>query len=67
VVCTPEFYRGVGVVFDHLDHWGQGERIILPLATDGVHGDGVLGATVYQFFLGERVESVTSSDAWFPL
>jgi hypothetical protein len=67
VVITPEFYRGAGVVFDHLDHWGEGERIILPLATDGVHGDGVLGATVYKFFLGERVEHVTHSDSWFPL
>jgi hypothetical protein len=67
VVCSSEFYRGVGMVFNHLDHSGQGERIMLPLADDGVRGDGVMGATVYQFFLGERVETVPESDAWFPL
>ena len=67
VVCIPEFYRGAGVIFDHLDHWGHGERIMLPLASDGVHGDGVLGATVYDFFLGEREEPVSHSDDWFPL
>jgi hypothetical protein len=67
LVCTPEFYRGAGMVFDHLDHSGQGERIMLPLASDGVHGDGVMGATVYQFFLGERIEKVPESEAWFSL
>jgi hypothetical protein len=66
VTCTPEFYRGVGMVFNHLDHSGNGERIMLPLATDGVHGDAVLGATVYEFFLGERVEKVPEMDSWFP-
>ena len=67
LVCTPEFYRGAGMVFDHLDHSGQGERIMLPLASDGVHGDGLMGATVYQFFLGERIEKVPESEAWFSL
>lgn len=67
VVGSPEFYRGVGMVFNHLDHSGSGERIMLPLATDGVNGDGVIGATVYQFFLGERVEKVPEDDFWFPL
>ena len=40
---------------------------MLPLAGDGVHGDAVLGATVYQFFLGERVEKVPEEDFWFGL
>jgi len=67
VVNGPEFYRGTGMVFNHLDHSGSGERIMLPLAGDGVHGDGVLGATVYQFFLGERVEKEPDCDYWFAL
>jgi hypothetical protein len=31
-----------------MQRYGRGERIMLPLATDGVTGDGLLGATVYQ-------------------
>jgi len=67
VACGPQCYRGVGMVFNHLDHSGNGERIMLPLASDGVHGDGVLGATVYQFFLGERFEKVAEQDFWYEL
>jgi len=67
VTCGPAFYRGVGMVFNHLDHSGNGERIMMPLASDGVHGDGVLGATVYQFFLGERIDKVAEHDGWFEL
>ena len=67
VACGPGFYRGIGMVFSHLDHSGNGERIMLPLASDGVHGDGVLGATVYQFFLGARVEAVAEHDNWYEL
>ena len=25
----------------------SGERVVLPLAADGEHGDGIIGATVY--------------------
>ncbi len=67
VVETPEFYRGTGMVFRHLDHSGDGERIMLPVASNGAEGDGVLGATVYEFFLGDRVDPVPESDAWFTL
>jgi hypothetical protein len=67
VIDASELYRGTGTVFSHLDHSGSGERIMLPLAADGTHADGVLGATVYQFFLGERVEPEPESDHWFAL
>ncbi len=67
VVDTPEFYRGTGMVFRHLDHSGNGERIMLPVSSDGVHSDGILGGTVYQFFLGDRVDPVPESDDWFAL
>jgi hypothetical protein len=47
VVTEPAFAHGVGKVFIHARRYGQGERIIMPLAADGLHGDGILGATVY--------------------
>ena len=49
VVTEPAFYHGHGAVFSHARRIVMGERIILPLADDGVHGDGILGATVYRF------------------
>ena len=47
VVATPCFAHGKGFVFIHAGRHGHGERIILPLAADGKHGDGVFGATAY--------------------
>jgi hypothetical protein len=48
VVGEPAFAHGRGRVFIHAERFGQGERIIMPLASDGVHGDGIFGATVYE-------------------
>ncbi len=53
VVAEPCFMHGSGPVFRHLGRHGPGERIILPLADDGTHGDGVLGATVYRVAPGK--------------
>jgi hypothetical protein len=47
VVTEPAFMRGSGLVFRHLDRYGTGERIIMPLAEDGKYVDGILGATEY--------------------
>ena len=47
VVTEPAFMHGSGLVFLHIDRAVIGERIILPLAHDGVHGDGIIGATIY--------------------
>jgi len=47
VVTEPAFMHGSGMVFVHVDRGVIGERIILPLAEDGLHGDGIIGATVY--------------------
>lgn len=47
VVTEPAFAHGKGTVFSHADRHALGERIIMPLAADGVHGDGIIGATVY--------------------
>ncbi len=47
VVSEPAFAHGSGPVFIHAGRHGRGERIIMPLASDGVHGDGIFGATIY--------------------
>lgn len=47
VVTEPAFMHGSGMVFIHVDRTLVGERIILPLAADGEHGDGIIGATFY--------------------
>lgn len=49
VVDEPAIYVGRGAVFDYAGHYGSGERIIMPLADDGRHADGMLGATTYAF------------------
>ena len=67
VVCEPAFYRGEGMVFRHVDRYGRGERIMLPLAADGTHGDGLFGATVYQSHLGIPLEDVIERESWFAL
>ena len=47
VVTEPCLVHGSGQVFIHAHRIGIGERIIMPLAEDGVHGDGLFGATLY--------------------
>ena len=47
VIDGPCFMHSHGRVFLRSGGNGHGERIVLPLAVDGVHSDGVLGATVY--------------------
>jgi hypothetical protein len=50
VVEEPCLCWGIGRVFIHLDRYGSGERIIMPLGSDGLRADGVLGATIYESF-----------------
>ena len=47
VIEEPALMRNHGFVFLRSGGSGIGERIALPLAEDGEHPDGVLGATVY--------------------
>ena len=67
VVCEPAFYRGEGMVFKHVDHYGHGERIIMPLADDGILGDGIFGATVYKSISGAPADDAQENETWFPL
>jgi hypothetical protein len=48
VIDGPCFMRSHGKVFARSGGTGAGERIVFPLAADGVRPDGVFGATVYR-------------------
>ena len=55
VIAEPALMHSHGKVHRAFGGLGQGERIVLPLAADGVHGDGIFGATTYR--LGIRPTS----------
>lgn len=67
VVLEPCFMRGHGVVFRHLQKFGTGERIVLPLAEDGVTGDGIFGATDYHIDSAPTHETIEAGEVleWF--
>ncbi|MDR3526077.1 MAG: PAS domain-containing protein [Rhizomicrobium sp.] len=67
VAYQPALYKCEGMVFCHLNRYGQGERIILPLADDGILGDGILGATKYQSLGSTRTADPPYTESWFPL
>lgn len=69
VVMEPCFFHGHGQVFDHLGRLGLGERIILPLSDNGVDGDGILGATLYDHTAPVPRDARSSGEIeeWFPL
>lgn len=49
LVTEPRVLRSAGGLFRYAGRAFEGERLALPLASDGFHGDGVLGATVYDY------------------
>jgi hypothetical protein len=70
VAVEPCLFRGTGLVFHHLNRYGTGERIILPLSDGGTEGDGIFGATVYEARSGtlpKDVEMAGEREEWFAL
>ncbi len=69
VVLEPAFLRGHGVVFEHFGRFGLGERITMPLADDGEHGDGIIGATEYGVTAEPTREMLSTGEVleWFAL
>lgn len=70
VVTEPALYRREGRIFEQLGRAGRGERIMLPLSTDGMHADGILGASEYRRprILEEEAARVTSDvEEWFSI
>lgn len=59
VACEPAIYLNSGRVFGYLGRLGVGESIILPLSSDGVLADGILGATEYPY---SRAAADTDAD-----
>jgi len=48
IVVTPELFRSHGMPYHRFDQYYLGERVILPLAEDGWHGDGIIGVTDFR-------------------
>ena len=67
VVCEPAFYLGEGMVFAHKDRYGQGERIMMPMSSDGETGDGFFAATDYRAIEGRPDQHRSEVGAWFSL
>ena len=53
VIGGPKIMRTSGRVYMMTGRHGTGERIALPLADDGVTGDGVLGVTEYHLSIAD--------------
>jgi hypothetical protein len=73
VAVEPAFMHGFGIIFGRVGRFGVGERIVMPLAEDGEHGDGIIGATSYQWVPAGRPETQSpmekprEAEIFFPL
>jgi len=71
VVLGPSFYRGTGKLFQQGSTIVEGERIVLPMSTDGLSSDGAFGVSDYDRSMpesaGEPVEVLHDKEEWFPL
>jgi len=62
VIDGPALMRSHGRVFKLAGGHGYGERIVLPLAADGNHGDGIIGATVYRLGINPTADDQLTID-----
>ena len=68
VVSEPAFAHGSGNLFKIGSQFIEGERICLPLASDGHNGDGVLCASDFAYRPASgTVELVIDEAMWFPI
>lgn len=68
VVTGPAAYYCSGKLFKVGAQVVEGERIILPLSSDGRNGDGVLGATHFPFpNVAGQVELLVDQIEWFSI
>lgn len=71
VALTPAIYLNRGPLFKYMGRVVTGERIMLPLASDGRTCDGVLGASQYPRlpFIGKDalVEVISDDEVWTAL
>ena len=65
IVTEVAAYRSVGKLFKQAGRFIEGERIAMPLSSDGVHADGVLGASDYRHpHLDGPFEILTENETW---
>jgi hypothetical protein len=67
VILEPKLYKGEGVSHIQNDRAGPGERITLPLASDHINPDGIIGATDYDTNDLPPMEAGSEIDRWFSL
>lgn len=71
IVLEPALYRNRGKLFRQGQYLIEGERIMLPLAEDGIHADGVLGVSAYDYPIANLahgpVELLSDAEEWFSL
>jgi hypothetical protein len=71
IVLEPALYRNRGKLFRQGQFVIEGERIMLPLAGDGVHADGVLGVSAFDYPLANPalgpIELLSDAEEWFSL
>lgn len=68
VVLTRSMHWGRGTVTSNRVPLGEGERIILPLSSNGETADGVLGATLYpRFGVTKPTFDFYERDIWMPV
>jgi hypothetical protein len=69
VISEPAVYLGHGRIYQFEGEFRTGERIVLPLSSDGVSSDGVFGATETGSLpmLHQPVQGVHDTGEWFSL
>lgn len=69
VIAEPAIFLGHGRIYQVKGEFQAGERLMLPLSSNGVAGDGVLGATEAGDLplLHEPVQGVNDLGDWFSL
>lgn len=70
LIGDPAVYRGTGQLFKANGQVVSGERIALPLASDGYHADGTLGAAEYDYKVlcrVEQLELIHDGEEWYKL
>ena len=70
VVKETALYRGTGLIYVTESKKMLGEKIVLPLASNGITPDGIFGATDYQAFSHYHPaakETMTEVESWFAL
>ena len=67
VVDSKALHCGSGGMATIVHPLGVGERIVMPLSTDGSNVDGVIGATVYPESVETSVMDFYEREFWLPL